>query len=44
MTGDADRDPAAGTSPLEVMKYCYYVYALLIAACVTIQLGTHEGK
>ena len=34
----------AGTSPLDVMKYCYYVYALLIAACVTIQLGTHEGK
>lgn len=34
----------AGTSPLDVMKYCYYVYALLIAACITIQLGTHEGK
>ena len=34
----------AGVSPLEVMKYCYYVYALILASCVTIQLGTHEGK
>lgn len=34
----------AGTSPLDVMKYCYYVFALIIATCITIQFGTHENK
>lgn len=34
----------AGTSPLDVMKYCYYIFALLIATCITIQFGTHENK
>ena len=34
----------SGVSPLEVMKYCYYIYALILASCITIQLGTHEGK
>ena len=34
----------AGTSPLDVMQYCYYVFALLIATCITIQFGTHENK
>lgn len=34
----------AGTSPLDVMKYCYYVFALLIATCITIQFGTHENR
>lgn len=34
----------AGTSPLDVMQYCYYVFALIIATCITIQFGTHENK
>jgi Na+/H+ antiporter NhaC len=34
----------AGTSPLDVMQYCYYIFALLIATCITIQFGTHENK
>lgn len=34
----------AGTSPLDVMKYCYYIFALLIATCITVQFGTHENK
>lgn len=34
----------AGTSPLDVMKYCYYVYALLIAACITISWGHMRGN
>lgn len=34
----------AGTSPLDVMKYCYYVFAPIIATCITIQFGTHENK
>lgn len=27
----------AGVTPLEVIKYAFYIYALLIAACITIQ-------
>lgn len=29
----------AGVSPLEVLKYMFYTFALLIATCVTIQSG-----
>ena len=34
----------SGVSPIEVMKYCYYIYALILASCITIQFETHEGK
>ena len=37
----------SGASPLDVMKYSFYVFALLIATCVTIQFGllrTSEEK
>lgn len=34
----------SGVSPLDVMKYCYYIYALILASFITIQFGTHEGE
>lgn len=29
----------AGVSPLSVLKYSFYIFALIIATCVTIQMG-----
>lgn len=34
----------AGVTPLEVIKYAFYIYALLIAVCVTIQFGLLRTK
>ena len=34
----------AGCSPIEVLKYSFYVIALIISMCVTIQLGLGKTK
>lgn len=33
----------SGESPLTVLKYSYYMFALIIATCITIQFGLLEG-
>ena len=34
----------AGVTPMEVVKYAFYIYALLLATCVTIQFGLLRTK
>ena len=34
----------AGVSPVSVLKYSFYIFALIIATCITIQFGLMQTK